>query len=331
MRLCRPIRPRIFPLASLLVLSFGPGFGAAERLLTGEELAALDRENRMWRLMAVADEAPANLQRLRQAGFGAEEIDRFQPKLEEIWTVKAERNFGWLNAEAVEKVQAVDREFIPRMRAARLRETVGIQAGTAGATITEVNRQWRRAILEVLEHDELAEFRLVNSLAAREISRLLEGIPLSTGEERRLFQLERDFRAAYQPDDLPPRRTSDAHQREARLDHLTAIRDTLGDDRFATYLGRADPEFAEMRPALARAGAEEPGLALELWRIRQKHLINRAGAPSGPKLRELEFAAQAAAMALLGEERFRRYAQDENSRWMFASRSTPRKVVGKSP
>lgn len=308
----------------LLALGVAPTTGA-EKLLGPEELAALDRENRMWRLVSLEADVPANLQRLGTAGYDAAELARFQPKLEEVWTVAAERNFGWLNPDAVERIQAIDREFITRMRAARMFEAVGIQRETRAVTSAEVNREWRRAILGVLEQDELAEFRLVNSLAAREMSRALEGVALSTSEARRLFELDRDFRAAYGSDPGLGARSRDPQRREAWLDHLAAIRETLGDDRFVVYLGRVDAEFGEMRPTLARIGAEEGRLALDLWRLRQKHAVDRSRPGlGGLAAAEQDAAAQSAVAALLGEDRYRLYVQEDNARWLFSTRRGPR-------
>ncbi|HEX2861127.1 MAG TPA: hypothetical protein VHN79_05790 [Lacunisphaera sp.] len=276
--------------------------------------------------MKPAEDVSENLQRLRAAGFAAAEVGAHRPKLEAVWTVPDERNFGWLNAEAVEKIKAVDLEFIPRMRSARLFAMVGIQLDVPPVTVTAVNREWRRAILRALDFDELAEFRLANSAAARGISRLLEGISITSGEERRLFQLERDFRAAYGSDPVPGQRPRNPYEREARLDHLAAIRETLGDERFAVYLGRADSIFSETRQVLGRLGIDETGSALALWQIRQGLELKRSrqGVVGGRTGKELDADAQAAVAAVLGEAAFQRYAGEDGARWLFSTRRSTR-------
>lgn len=320
MHLSGRIRPWFFRLCllSALLAPDGP-LRSEEKLLSPAELSALDRQNRMWRLVRPDKEVAENLQAWRSAGFTAKEVEELRFRLVELWTVPVDRNFGWLRPEAVEKIQALDKEFIPRMRAARLHAAVGVRAGPDRVgSVSAVDQQWRRAILRLLDYDELAEFRLTNSVAARDLSRLLDGLTLTTGEERRLFQLERDYRAAYDRNPAVAPRAPGAAEREAWLDHLTALREELGNERFAVYLRRANAEFDTMDAALGRLAETRPDVAVEMWWMRQKLALQRAkGSFASAREQDgLVTNAQTRARELLGDEALDLYLGSDNARWL---------------
>ncbi|HEY8994374.1 MAG TPA: hypothetical protein VIM71_06925 [Lacunisphaera sp.] len=274
----------------------------------------------MWRLIRPENTVEANLEAWRTAGFSAKEVEDLRLRLTELWTVRVDRNFGWLRAETVEKIQALDREFIPRVRAARLYAAVGIRTGTETvATLAAVDQQWRRALLRLLDYDELAEFRLTNFVAARDLAHLLEGITLTTGEERRLFQLERDFRSTYERSPAGVPRAQGPAEREAWLDHLSAMRQELGNERFAVYLRRANAEFDAMDAALGRLAETRPDVAVDFWWLRQKLASQYArggGAVSSREWQDVVANTQAQARALLGDEVLSSYLESNNARWL---------------
>src|SRR5690606_1995481 len=110
----------------------------------------------------------------RSAGYALPEVSAIGSQLEAIWGATAERNFGWLHEDTVAQIKEVDREFISRMRAARLHRATGIRAaGSMVHSEATVNRLWRQALLRVLDYDEIGEFHLMNSASARELNRLL--------------------------------------------------------------------------------------------------------------------------------------------------------------
>lgn len=297
--------------------------GHAERIFTAGELAALDRENAMWRQVRADAEVPEILQAWRRAGFTAEEVDACAPRLARLWEVSSARHFGWLHEDTVEQLKQVDREFVIRMRAVRLREETGVQlAGYPSASPREVDRQWRQAILRVLDYDEIAEFMLMNSHAAREAVRLCEGIELSADEQRRLFLWHREFDLAHERDGIAPGRSRDPAWREARLDHLAKVQELIGVDRFAIYLGRAEPGFEEMKKALSGIEAGGNASAVEVWWIRQRLELARARQPllTANNVREADAQAQARVAAVLGEECFRRYAEGDHALWLFSTK-----------
>lgn len=291
--------------------------GGQEVLLQPDDLAALDRQNSMWRLVHPEDNVESNLRRWREAGFSDGEIAALAPQLDSLWALQADRHYGWLDGETVEEIKMVDREFIARMRATRLHAATGLKVGSLSvATVDSVNRRWRRAILSVLNDDELAEFRLMNSGAARQIARTLEGVTRSTAEDRRLFQLERDFQLAHgsDPEALRIRRLE---WREGRLDHLAAVREVLGDDRFAVYLGNLEPDFGGMQRALAELGDRQVTRVVELWLLKERLHITRTRKRLGGLEWEGALAdARQRVGELLGESRLALYLRREEARWL---------------
>lgn len=300
-----------------------PGYGAAaeplvEPILSAAELAALDRENAMWRKVDVREDVSVNLKLWRRAGFNPVEIEAIQPKLLAIWRVDPERNFGWLSPETVEAIREVDQEFIVRMRAIRLRAVTGIKpAGGAAEDEAKVNRLWRRAVLRVLQDDEVAEFRLMNFPAAQEAARLAGGLALTNIEQRELFQRHRDFVLAYGEGSFGLHQTN-LERKMAELDYFDAIRQALGADRFAVFLERASSEFSSMRQVLGpEVGAEA---AVDLWRLRQQQEITRrrTGYVSRSADRQMRQEAQAQALVLLGAPDYARYSEATDGRWLRA-------------
>jgi len=289
-----------------------------ERIMSTTELTQLERANDMWRQLQVAEDVPENLCRWRQAGYTAAEVAAAEPQLREIWTVPAERNFGWLHEETVEQIKAVDREFITQMRAVRLYEMMGVRArGKPVPSAVEVNLRWRQAILRVLDYDEVSEFRLMNSVSARNVSRLTEGLVLTRSEQRMLFTWQRDFDGLHGTGTLAARPHS-ADLLEDYLEQWGLIRDLLGDERFTVYLGRADPEFAAMQqldPSLALSQKE----ALDLWWLRKKYDLAkwRQRLTTTRSMQDLAEGYQGQVEELLGAARYETYIGLEAGRWLY--------------
>ncbi len=293
--------------------------GSDDRILSADELKALEREDGMWRVLHVDEELPACRDRLRAAGYPEAEVDAFTPRLREVWETTVERNYGWLQEETVEKIKAVDREFIARIRAARLRVTAGLTLKDfPPADESTVNRQWRQALLRVLDYDEIAEFRLMNMGAAREAGRLLQGIALTKDEQRVLYLGERDYARDYGTTPFDATGSDWRERAVARLDHYGAVREVLGTEKFATYLERAAPDFAQMREALGGNPPVSTGAVVDLWWLRKQREI--AGAKKGilaPRdWLALDAELQQAAINLLGKEKFVGYFRRDDARWL---------------
>lgn len=294
---------------------------ATDELLTEAEIRALDRENAMWRLANPDEGLAANVARLRQAGYTNEEIATLQPRLAAMWTVPFERNFGWLRPETVERIRAIDHEFVGRMRAAHLLERTGVRsAGGPRESTVVVNRLWRVAIVHALGNGELTEFQLNNSTAARQEARFARGLQLTADEQRTLFEWRRDYDGRHGPS-LGTVGVMSDWQREMFLDQCRRLRDLLGDERFATYLSRANPGFARMVTALDRLGETKATARLDLWwmRRRDRAEIDWRIGMSFQERTELMAQLRQRAMGILGESRLFAYLDDEDGRWLLTN------------
>lgn len=306
-------------LAVLLLLSSGHGWATAEvtdeRMLTDEEVAGLERENKLWRLVRPDEDTAANLARIRAAGFTAEEVAAMEPRLAAMWDVPFERNFGWLRPETAEQIRAVDRQFITRMRVTRLYAATGIRTGgLAPVKVEALNRLWRGAILRALDYDEIAEFRLMNSASAREEMRRVQDLTLTEDELRTLFVWRREYDVRQVP--VQPDARLSSVQQEARLDQWRRTRDLLGDERFVRYLERDHAGFETMRRALKKVQVTDASVALNLWWLRQKEGHVRNEEPRGPVRDELTAALRVKVAAIIGEAPLADYLADEDARWL---------------
>jgi hypothetical protein len=301
----------------------------AADLLTEAELASLERENGMWRLANPDQGLAANIARLKEAGYTEDEIAALQPRLVAMWTVPFERNFGWLRAEAVERVRAIDREFVARMRAAQLYQRTGVRTGDGGREDTAtINRLWRVALTQALANDELAEFQLMNSTAARQESRLARGLTLTADEQRTLFEWRRDYDGRKGPP-LSSERGLSSWQREMFLDQCRRLRDLLGDVRFAVYFSRANPGFDRMRAALEQSGAANPTAVLDVWWMRAKELAAIDARHELTAFGRAQAVGQLRDRAsnLLGEAPLKTYLESDDGRWLDPNPPHRRTVV----
>lgn len=213
-----------------------------------------------------------NLARLEKLGLPPEELARFAALLAQLWTPPAPRDYGWLSPEKVAAIAQIDRDYLVRMRAARLRAASGLQTGDA-ATPAEVASSWHRAVLRVLDDREIAELRFLNSPSSRRAATLAKNIVLTEDERRQIYDWQRDFDALY-----PPGQRHEHHQRLAdQLALWARIRSLIGDGRFADYLREASPTFARLQEIAAWEGgpsATTTGV-LDLWWLWQTACVER--------------------------------------------------------
>jgi hypothetical protein len=297
---------------------------AAEPLLSSEEIRRLDRENHFWRALRVDEDVEANLARLRDLGASDLEIAAFTPKFAALWDVTYHREFGWLRPEQVDAIKAVDRRFVARLRAVRVRRTTGIALDPTARdeTALAVTARWQRAVLRILEYDQLAEFRLMNSATAERTARHFENVPLTDDERRTLYEWQHDYELSAGPDGRKLRHDL----LDVRLDHWRRIRDLIGDDRFAVYLASDEPNFARMHDALG----EQVGstTALDAWWIRERfHLALGGSREFGLSSAKLATRAESALRERLSEPLFAHYIASDDAKWVTGYR---RQITGRT-
>lgn len=274
---------------ALLLIIFWTGCltAAAEQpsLIDSVDPAVIEREDRMWRLVRPEDELEGNLQRIEQLGAPAEEFERFSARLTRLWTPAAPRFYGWLHEEKAAAIAEIDREFLIRARAARLREASGLQTGTRESS-AQVATAWHQAILRVLDYDELAEFRLMNSPSSQKVAQQAKHLVLTDDERRQIFDWQRDFDGPH----AIGQSLRSADRLEAQLELWTRFRSLLGDGRFVSFLSEANPAFSRIHAAIT----DDPlrpvtaTRALDAWWIWQRAMVQQIRTPAH---REREAAA----------------------------------------
>lgn len=299
--------------AVAIAFAVSPFASAAESLLSPDEIRRLDRENDFWRQLRADHDTEANLLRLRRHGANDEELAWFAPKLEAFWNIDVPREWGWLRPEQIDAIKEVDRAFVPRLRAARLRAATGIEIDPAhrGETLLAVNSRWQRAVLRALDYDQIGEFRLMNSPSAQKAARHFENVPLTDDERRTIYEWQHEFEVA----NGSGGGRFDTAQREAKLDYHRRLRDLVGDDRFAVYLASAEPKFARLHDALGEDS--DSTTALDAWWLCERFWLEyEAPRPFGVSSRQLATRTEERLKARLGEALFARFAASDESRWL---------------
>ncbi len=291
--------------------------GGSEHLFSSADLAVMDRDNSMWRVVRVDDDVETNLRLWRSKGFTEAEVNRLKPSLIIVWTVEVERNYGWLSPEAIEQVQKVDRTYIVHLRALRLFNAFGIRSDALRPEgMTSLNREWQRAIRHRLDDRDGREFLLMNSRSALTIARLGDGLNFSTDEMRTLCEWQREFEEQHERD---PRNQGYFHRSwraEDNLEYWTNVRSLLGDARLVVYLARADQEFDRMNQTVTRLGISASTTVLDLWWMKEKRETATARNHDREESERVERLTHEGAEELLGKVRFAQYSQDETARWL---------------
>lgn len=303
--------------ASLASLAVGTIAAEDQALLSAPEIAQIGRENEFWRGLNPNDDVPTNLSRLRDRGANADDLRDFQPKLEKLWVVSLNREWGWLRAEQINAIKEVDRAFVSRVRTARVRAEIGIELDPAhrGESLLAVSAQWQRAILRKLDYDQIGEFQLMNSDCAQKAAIHFENVPLTEDERRTIYELQSEFESA---NGLGGMKLG-VRRIDAQLDHWNRLRGLLGDDRFAVYLAAAEPSFAKMCDALGEnIGNPE---TLGAWWIRQRFFAQQAKGPGpGSTMRQWSERAERELRALIGDADFDRYRTTNDGAWLSSFR-----------
>lgn len=328
----RPLRrrPRVAGawLAALVALLPAVAQGGGEDgLLTEAEARALPTINAMWRLIDVRTDAARNLALLRQQGFDDESVGLIRPQLLILWDVDPQRNIGWLDPDRQAEIRRIDREFGARMRAARRWRAVGIPTpGVPPLDVRALDRAWHRAILAALDYREIREFGQTNSAAARRIYQEAAAAGLTAIEARQIVDWHRALEGEFSAQFLPSRSAKSLELQEARLQYWENLRTLLGEARAAGYLAGTSAAFTEWRAPLLGLPQVGDGEIFRLFLLRQKSDLRAAQGPG--RTASFYEEQQAAAVALLGPEKFEALRANPALAWLFPR---PRRVVRMAP
>lgn len=317
-----PLKFKIWPIAGLVAAAAVPLVTAKEpeRIYSLEEVAIIDRETKLWRLVDATKTVDANLGLLSAAGFPATEVEAIKPRLVAMWEVDLGLRLDWLGEPTLTKIRELEPEFIIQMRKARARNQV-VRLGGAREPLTpeQIKGRWRSEIVRLLSDRELQEFTLMNSPSAVALDKLTKDLVLTVDERRTLYQWKQQFEG----DKLMVRSQSHlklgeiaARLQEAQLDHWQRMRDLLGDDRFEVYLRAADAGFAHMADVLNQIPDLNRTDALNLWWIRKKDQLADTRMIWGSERYQLKVKAYEAAVAVLGAAPLKIYEVNADAKWL---------------
>ena len=309
-----------FPRTSLVLawlIAFAPTIEGAQPppLLTAEDLAALHRENALWRAVRADLDVPANMELLGRLGYEAADLAWFRLKLEQVWLLPGAQGLGFLGADTRAKIEEVEREFVGLYRNTRRFEETGIRPESGPLySKRQLNAMWRRALMRALSYEEMRDYGLARSAEARQVDRFAQGLELSPLEHRELIRLTREFGDGNNA--VFALRPTMRETYEAQSEHYTAIRHLLGDERCALYLERANEDFL----ALCRALPDDTPAtaALDLFGLRLKTAISLRQKPLSPKERQnVAGTAREEAAGILDQTVFETYLRSDHARWLF--------------
>lgn len=163
------------------------------------------------------------------------------------------------------------------------------------ARLALLDRERRADLAPLLSPAEVEAIDLRASQPGRRLRTALADLPVTDDELRALFRLQRAH------DEKFPLSLSldDAFARTAARAALNAaFHATLGDDRFAAYMTREEPDYAKFL-ALAAVEKLPPSTAYLLWELKQDSLARAAEIAARPGLTP---AQRAAAMTAAGQQ-----------------------------
>jgi len=318
------MNPRLLKIKFWLSLCLAAWVSASgresERIYSLDEVAVIDRENKLWRLVDAAKTVEANIQGLLAARFPAAEVEALKPRLVAMWAVDLGLRLDGVDQTTLAKIKELEPEYAIRLRRARVRALV-VRLGGEHEPLTPVAIQgrWRSEIMRLLDDRELQEFTLMNAPSAVALDKLTKNITLTLDERRTLYRWKQDFvgeklmlssQSHFRGGELS------AHLLEAQLDYWRQIRELLGDDRFAVFLKAADPGFERMAGELDRIGGVHAAQVLDLWEIRKKDEVENSLIPSGSSRYGRAIKLYESAAAILGAEALAIYEQSGDAKWL---------------
>ena len=282
------------------------------------EVAAIDRENKLWRLVDANEGVDANMQRLVAAGVSVAEIEKFKPRLIELWgDIDPSLQIDWLDQKTLAKIEALKPDYVIPMRRARINhELYRLGAENLPVTPDGIKSRWRDAIWSILDLDQREKFTLMNSARAIALSRLIKDLPTTTQERLSLCQLQQDsYRDKFSPDGNTPAQII-VNGKQAWLHYWQNMRDLLGDERFANYMRKSDAGFGRMSFVLDQITGMNGKMVLDFWWIRKKDELEDARTPGELSHFQRKMEIYDSAAAVLGSNGMIIYLADDDSKWL---------------
>jgi len=318
-----PLKLRFFFctwLVVILAVASAEGREIKERVYTLDEVAAIDRENKLWRLVDATKTVEDNIQRLLSAGFSSTDVEAIRGRLVVMWEIDLGLRLDWLDQATLGRIKELEPEYAIKLRRARVHAEIFRLGGEhEPLTPSAIQGRWRSEIMRLLDDRELQEFTLMNSLSAVALDKLTKDITLTLDERRTLYRWKQDFegeKLMIQSQSHFRGGELSAHLREAQLDYWRQLREFLGDARLAVFLKAADPGYDRMAGELDQIGGVQASQVLDLWEIRKKDEVNNSLIPSGSSRYRRAIKVYESAVAVLGAEVLEIYKQSGDANWL---------------
>ncbi len=296
----------------------------SERIYTLADVSAIDRENKLWRLVDPTESVEANIQRLLLAGIPVKEVEALKPRLVAIWVdldPNPSLHLEWLDRKTMAKIAELAPEYEILMRKARVDEAL-FRLGGKHEPLTpgQIRARWDSAIWELLDLDERQEFMLLNSGPALALQEMTKNLHLTVNERRNLCHLQQDYLGSLQKITMDRsyrmQSREGAYRLEALLDFRQRMRDLLGDDRFAAYLQAADAGFARMSGVLSQVAGMNSSIALNLWWIRKTDELADVRVPWSREHHQQKAKMYDSACVVLGPSAVKVYEGCGDAEWL---------------
>ncbi len=243
------------------------------------------------------------------------------------------RRYGPISAEKIDLLAKIERDY-NEMSAeawAKRRGNIVVSNDTLMQTQQLMEQEKLADMAAVLTPEELREYEMRNSQAARTLINNLRNVDITETEYARLYLAQKAF------NDANPRRTiSDATSFSQRQTAQMALneeaRAVLGDERFYPYLEGSDYQYASVAKAFVAHPAVTPATAYQVYQLQNElqaamYQASRDGPPSQEKIAEMRTVVEsynARLEGLLGAEAAEAYRKQGNGRMFNSFRNMQR-------
>jgi hypothetical protein len=243
------------------------------------------------------------------------------------------RRYGPISEEKIDLLAKIERDY-NEMSAeawAKRRGNIVVSNDTLMQTQQLMEQEKFADMAAVLTPEELREYELRNSQAARTLINNLRNVDITETEYARLYQAQKAF------NDANPRRTtmdasSFSQRQTAQMALNEEARTVLGDERFYPYLEGSDYQYASVAKAFVAHPAVTPAVAYQVYQLQnelQAVMVqaSRDGPPSQEKVAEMRTVVEsynARLETLIGAEAAEAYRKQGNGRMFSSFRNMPR-------
>jgi len=178
-----------------------------------------------------------------------------------------ERRYGDMPADKIDAIAKIERDYqeISAESAAKRKGAANDYASLMQAQLL-MEKEKLADLAGVLTPEELTQYEMRNSAAARTLVNNLRNVEVTAAEYAQLYQAQKDFAAA-----TPPLTTMDAavfaRRQLAQQAFNEQAKAVLGDARFYSFLEGSDPFYATMTRDLAKYPTVTPATAYQVYQL----------------------------------------------------------------